>query len=196
MEKNELYPIFLKTSAFKTLIVGGGEVAEEKLHFLLKSSPASNVKMVATFFRPATSDLASRYGVEMVEKAYEDLDLEGVQLVIAATNFKDVNNQVYTAAKAKGVLVNVADTPELCDFYMGGIVTKGNIKLAISTNGKSPTLAKRLRQFFEEVLPEDLTTLADNLNDYRKRLKDDFEYKVAAMNRVTAQLNAEEKIID
>lgn len=122
--------------------------------------------------------------------------LQGVQLVIAATNFKEVNHKVFSAAKAKGVLVNVADTPELCDFYMGGIVTKGNIKLAISTNGKSPTLAKRLRQFFEDVLPDDLTALADNLNEYRKRLKDDFEYKVAAMNRVTAELNAEEKIID
>lgn len=196
MEKNELYPVFLKTSVFKTLIVGGGEVAEEKLHFLLKSSPASNVKLVATFFRPATRDLATRYGIEMVEKIYEDSDLEGVQLVIAATNYKEVNHQVFSAAKAKGILVNVADTPELCDFYMGGIVTKGNIKLAISTNGKSPTLAKRLRQFFEEVLPDDLTALADNLNEYRKRLKDDFEYKVAAMNRVTAQLNSEEKIID
>lgn len=191
MEKNELYPVFLKTTAFKTLIVGGGEVAEEKLTFLLKSSPASQVKMVATFFRPNTSELIQKFHIEHFEKLYDEQDLEGVQLVIAATNFPDVNLQVYREAKKRGILVNVADTPDLCDFYMGGIVTKGNVKLAISTNGKSPTLAKRLRQYFEAVLPDDINKLAENLNTYRKQLKGDFEFKVTEMNRVTERLNTQ-----
>ena len=189
MEKNELYPVFLKTTAFKTLIVGGGEVAEEKLTFLLKSSPASQVKMVATFFRPNTTELIQKFHIEHFEKLYDEQDLDGVQLVIAATNFPDVNLQFYRDAKKRGILVNVADTPDLCDFYMGGIVTKGNVKLAISTNGKSPTLAKRLRQYFEAVLPDDINTLAENLNTYRKQLKGDFEFKVTEMNRVTERLN-------
>jgi len=81
--------------------------------------------------------------------------------------------------------VNVADTPDLCDFYLGGIVTKGNLKIAISTNGKSPTAAKRLRQLLEEVLPEEIDDLLDNLNAYRDTLKGDSEYKVKAMNEIT-----------
>ena len=82
----------------------------------------------------------------------------------------------------------MADTPDLCDFYLGGIVTKGNLKVAISTNGKSPTAAKRLRQLLEDVLPEELDDLLDNLNAYRETLKGDFEYKVKAMNEITEGL--------
>ena len=81
--------------------------------------------------------------------------------------------------------MNVADNPPYCDFYMGGIVTKGNIKIAISTNGKSPTLAKRLRQFFEEVIPENINDLAENLNSFRKTIKGDFQEKVDTLNDLT-----------
>ena len=85
-------------------------------------------------------------------------------------------------------MVNVADNPPYCDFYMGGIVTKGNVKVAISTNGKSPTTAKRLRQFFEDVLPENIDDLVKNLNTYRDTLKGNFEEKVEALNEFTKEL--------
>jgi precorrin-2 dehydrogenase/sirohydrochlorin ferrochelatase len=71
---------------------------------------------------------------------------------------------------------------------MGGIVTKGNLKIGISTNGKSPTVAKRLRQWLEEVLPEEIDPLLETLRKYRKTLKDDFEFKVKEMNKVTASI--------
>jgi precorrin-2 dehydrogenase/sirohydrochlorin ferrochelatase len=71
---------------------------------------------------------------------------------------------------------------------MGGIVTKGNIKIAISTNGKSPTLAKRLRQFFEEVIPDNIDELAENLNTFRKTIKGDFSNKVTVLNKLTEKL--------
>lgn len=71
---------------------------------------------------------------------------------------------------------------------MGGIVTKGNVKLAISTNGKSPTTAKRLRQFFEEVLPDDMNDLVENLNKYRNSIKATFEEKVKKLNELTEEL--------
>jgi len=85
-------------------------------------------------------------------------------------------------------LVNVADNPPFCDFYMGGIVTKGNVKIAISTNGKSPTIAKRLRQFFENVIPENIDDLVKNLNKYRDTLKGDFDEKVKTLNEFTKSL--------
>ena len=156
MERNNLYPIFLKMYQLQTLIVGGGNVALEKLSLLLKSSPNANVQMVATFFREETIVLANEFNVQMITIAYDASFLNNKDLVIAATDKPEVNKQIYKDAKSRNLLINVADTPELCDFYLGGIVTKGNIKIAISTNGKSPTMAKRLRQFFEEVIPDEI----------------------------------------
>ena len=97
----------------------------------------------------------------------------------------DFQNIFHHDAKSKQLLVNVADTPELCDFYLGGIVTKGNVKVAISTNGKSPTMAKRLRQFFEEIIPENIDDLVENLNIYRRGIKGNFSQKVSKLNNLT-----------
>ena len=90
--------------------------------------------------------------------------------------------------KKRHLLVNIADTPDQCDFYMGGIVTKGNVKIAISTNGKSPTTAKRIRQFLEDIIPEDINELVLNLNTFRKKIKGNFEEKVERLNEVTKGL--------
>lgn len=188
MERNNLYPIFLKMHQLQTLIVGGGHVALEKLTFLLKSSPNANVQMVAPFFRDDTIALAKQFDVKMSTISYDEVFLVDKDLVIAATNNHKVNKQIYKDAKNRNLLINVADTPDLCDFYLGGIVTKGNIKIAISTNGKSPTMAKRLRQFFEDVIPDDINLLVENLNSYRKTIKGDFEKKVKTLNRITQSL--------
>ncbi|WP_028891810.1 bifunctional precorrin-2 dehydrogenase/sirohydrochlorin ferrochelatase [Tenacibaculum sp. 47A_GOM-205m] len=187
-ERNNLYPIFLKTATLKVLIVGGGFVAEEKLRFLLKSSPDAEVTMVAPFFREETIAMAQKGKVNMVTDSYNDTYLQGKHLVIATTDVPEVNIQVYKDCRSQNILVNVADNPPYCDFYMGGIVTKGNVKVAISTNGKSPTTAKRLRQFFEEVIPEDINQLVQNLNSYRKTIKGNFEHKVETLNKLTESL--------
>ena len=188
MEQNELYPIFLKTSQLETLIVGGGFVALEKLSFLLKSSPNSKVTMVSPFFRDETKELANKFGIKMIEDNYDPKYLSNKHIVIATTDKTDVNIEVYSHCKTQNILVNVADNPPYCDFYMGGIVTKGNVKIAISTNGKSPTTAKRLRQFFEEVIPENIDDFVKNLNTYRKTIKGNFEEKVEKLNEFTKSL--------
>ncbi|MCH3881794.1 MULTISPECIES: precorrin-2 dehydrogenase/sirohydrochlorin ferrochelatase family protein [Tenacibaculum] len=188
MEQNELYPIFLKTQQLETLIVGGGFVALEKLSFLLKSSPNSKVTMVSPFFREETKELANKFGIKMIVSEYQKSFLSKKNIVIATTDKVEVNIQVYKDCKEQNILVNVADNPPYCDFYMGGIVTKGNVKVAISTNGKSPTTAKRLRQFFEEVIPDNIDDLVQNLNKYRKTLKGDFEDKVEKLNEFTKSL--------
>ncbi|MDA0177444.1 precorrin-2 dehydrogenase/sirohydrochlorin ferrochelatase family protein [Mesoflavibacter profundi] len=187
-ERNNLYPIFIKMHSINTLIIGGGYVALEKLTFLLKSSPNAKVTMVANFFRPDVITLAKQFDVKLVKMSYHDSFLLDQDLVIAATDKPEVNQQIYNDAKANHILVNVADTPELCDFYLGGIVTKGHVKVAISTNGKSPTTAKRLRQFFEDVIPENIDDLVQNLNRFRKTIKGDFEHKVQTLNNVTKTL--------
>jgi precorrin-2 dehydrogenase/sirohydrochlorin ferrochelatase len=185
--RNNLYPIFLKAKALHTLIIGGGNVAEEKLHFLLKSSPDAKVTIVSPMFR-GTLALAKSFDVELIHDTYNDSYLKGKHLVIATTDVPDVNVAVYNDCKARHILVNVADNPPYCDFYMGGIVTKGHVKIAISTNGQSPTTAKRLRQFFEDVIPENVDDLVQNLNEFRKTIKGDFEQKVQTLNEFTKGL--------
>ncbi|MCL6267071.1 precorrin-2 dehydrogenase/sirohydrochlorin ferrochelatase family protein [Flagellimonas myxillae] len=188
MERNELYPIFLKVSNLNVLIVGGGNVGLEKLTFLLKSSPNAQVQMVALDFLGETVELAKKHQVEIVKERYHKKFLQGKHLVVACTDKPEINEQVYRDCREQSILVNVADNPPFCDFYMGGIVTKGNVKVAISTNGKSPTTAKRLRQFFEDVIPDNIDDLVQNLNEYRKTLKGNFEEKVEALNEFTRSL--------
>ncbi len=187
-ERNELYPVFLKVSNLNILVVGGGNVGLEKLTFLLKSSPNAKVQMVAPEYLEETLSLASGHNVQIIRDVYHKKYLEGKHMVIACTDRVEVNQEVYHDCRERSLLVNVADNPPFCDFYMGGIVTKGNVKIAISTNGKSPTTAKRLRQFFEYVLPERIDDLVQNLNEYRKTLKGDFEEKVEALNEFTKGL--------
>ena len=192
MSQNTLYPIFLKLHRLKVLIVGAGEVGYEKLSFMLKSSPDARITVVAKEVLAPVREQRPE-GLTIIRKPFEDEDTQGYHLVIAATNFRELNEQVRAAAKANGALVNVADTPELCDFYLGSIVTRGNLKVAISTNGQSPTFAKRFRQWLEASLPEDTDDLLQNLNEFRRRLGGDFAEKVRQLNRLTASLLAEEK---
>lgn len=191
---NELYPVFLKVHQLETLLIGAGNVGLEKLTFLLKSSPNAKVTIVSKdFLKEIVTIAKDNSNIKMVQDAYNDEYLNEKHLVIAATDDKEVNKKVYHDAKKHYLLVNVADTPEYCDFYLGGIVTKGNIKIGISTNGKSPTTAKRLRQLFEEIIPDDINEMVENINKYRDTLKGDFEEKVDALNKLTVGLMKKNK---
>jgi len=193
MEQNELYPVFLKLHNLNVLIVGGGNVGLEKLSFLLKSSPNANVEVVAPDFHLEIKVLAETHpSIKLTEAKFKKRMLKKRHMVIACTDDLAVNKRVYDLSRKRYLICNIADTPDLCDYYLGGIVTKGNVKIAISTNGKSPTTAKRLREFFEEVIPEDINSMVENLNEYRKTLKGDFEEKVKRMNEITASLKNKE----
>ena len=193
MEQNELYPIFLKLHNLNVLIVGGGNVGLEKLSFLLKSSPNANVEVVAPHFHLEIKVLAENHpSITLTEAKFKKKMLKKRHMVIACTDNLKINKKVYDLSRKRYLICNIADTPDLCDYYLGGIVTKGNVKIAISTNGKSPTTAKRLREFFEEVIPEDINQMVENLNEYRKTLKGNFEDKVKKMNEITASLKNKE----
>ncbi|MEL6924600.1 MAG: bifunctional precorrin-2 dehydrogenase/sirohydrochlorin ferrochelatase [Bacteroidota bacterium] len=193
--RNPLYPVFLKLHRLKMLIVGAGEVGYEKLFFILKSSPQANITVVATWVNPELSKLLEEgdYNVTVNLCPFDPKYIDGHDLVIAATNDRALNEQVQQAAKAKGKLINVADTPDLCDFYLGSIVTRGPLKVAISTNGQSPTFAKRFRQMLEEILPVEVEDLIGNLKVFRDRLVGDFDEKVKKLNDVTASLLEKEE---
>ena len=187
---NPLYPIFLRMDRLHILIVGAGEVGYEKLSFLLKSSPNARITIVAPFVSPEVQSLLSRFGNDIIihKRRFRHDDVINHQIVVAATNIHEVNKAVYCAAKRYEKIVNVADTPELCDFYMGSIVTRGDLKVAISTNGKSPTFAKRVRQVLEYVLPEETHQLVNNLKGIRDQLKGEFSFKVKELNKITKSL--------
>ncbi len=185
---NTLFPIFLRADRLKILIVGGGNVAEEKLHFLFKSSPDAHVTLVAPEISEVVMGYAGHHDITFHKREYQSQDIEFGDLVIAATDIKELNQKVRLDTRAAGKLINVADTPDLCDFYLGGVVTKGDIKIAISTNGKSPTLAKRLRQLLEINLPDELSVLADHLNKARPLFGKDFKRKVEKLNSLTETL--------
>jgi precorrin-2 dehydrogenase/sirohydrochlorin ferrochelatase len=185
---NTLYPIFLKTQQLQILIIGGGHVALEKLEFLYKSSPDAHVTMIAPFFRESTLDFIKDKTIEIIEDHYQSKYLINIDIVIATTDSPIVNQRVYIDCRAKNTLCNVSDNPPLCDFYMGSIVTKGNLKIGISTNGKSPTLAKRLRQWLEVVLPDEIDELLNYLQTYRDHLKTDLNGKIKALNKLTKEL--------
>ena len=146
LERNNLYPIFLKLSNLNVLIIGGGNVAEEKLSFILKSSPDAYVTMVSPMFRESTLELAKQGNVKLVKHRYNKRFLKGKHIVIATTDVPAVNVKVYKQCRKRNILINVADNPPYCDFYMGGIVTKGNVKVAISTNGKYVSFSRMLFQ--------------------------------------------------
>ena len=186
-QRNNLFPIFLKLEDLDTLIVGGGAVGLEKLNALLKSSPGSKVTLVAESFHDEIKRLASEFKkIKLVERSFRVRDLQSKDLVILATDDTGLHKRIRILARKKRLLVNVADTPELCDFYLGSVVTKGNIKIGISTNGKSPTMAKRMREFFEEVVPENANELLDNMRDIRQKIKGDFKHKVDVLNEITS----------
>ena len=164
-------------------------MALEKLGFLLKNSGNANVVLVSVEIDERIVALAEGFeNVELIQRQFHVRYLEDKQLVIVATDNSSLNTSIWREAKKRNILVNVADTPPLCDFYLGGIVTKGDLKIAISTNGKSPTFAKRFRELLEDTLPEELPELLDNLRVLRDRFEGSFTEKVKAMNRLTAEL--------
>jgi len=194
---NELYPIFLKVHTFDTLIVGGGDVGLEKLTFLLRSSPQAKVTLVGTEILSTIKELAQGHtNVTLIERPYFDEDLTEMQMVIIATENNALNREIRNEAKTRGLLVNVADTPDLCDFYLGSIVTKGDLKVAISTNGKSPTIAKRLKEVLNEVLPDEIDSLLQHMRAIRDQLKGSFGSKVQKLNHITEDLVSQQQQAD
>jgi siroheme synthase-like protein len=136
------------------LLVGGGNVGLEKLHSLLANSPGAKVSIVAPEIKDEIKKLVLRHpSCKIIQREFQYDDLNGKDLIILATDNRQLHEEIKAQAAKKGILVNVADTPDLCDFYLGSIVQKGNLKIAISTNGKSPTAAKRIKEVLHEALP-------------------------------------------
>ena len=189
VNKNQLFPVFLKLEKLRVLLVGGGNVALEKLMALLNNTPDAHITIVAPQIKEEIAALSKRHpNCILLHEKFSATYLEEKDIVICATDDKQLHATIKDLANAKGLLVNVADTPELCDFYLGSIVQKGNLKIGISTNGKSPTAAKRLKEVLNDALPGELDEVIENLHTVRTKLNGNFESKVKKLNELTRVL--------
>jgi len=172
-----------------TLLVGGGKVGKEKLKAIYQNSPGARVTLVAPQISREIRDMQEHFpALRIINRDFEEKDLEGKDLVILATANRTLNEGIRALARDRHILANVADTPDICDFYLGSVVRKGSLKIAISTNGQSPTVSKRLREVFEETIPEEMEQVLQNLRIIRGTLAGDFTQKVKALNRITSLL--------
>jgi len=143
-----LLPIFVKLRDRLVVVVGGGAIAAGKMESLFAAE--ARVRIVAPQVTPAIVQWIDQGRVEWKAKAFAPADLDGAYLVIAATSVPGVNEAVFSEADARGILCNAVDDIEHCHFYYGSVVQRGDLQIAISTNGKSPALAQRLRLQFEK----------------------------------------------
>lgn len=149
-----LFPAFIKLADRKTLIVGAGAIAEEKIQSLLAAQ--ARVTVVAPRATSAIQELAASRVIDWKRRAFKPSDVRGFFLVVAATASASLNHSVFLAARKRDLLCNAVDDPPNCDFYFPAVVRRGALQVAISTSGESPALAQRLRRELEENLEPSL----------------------------------------
>lgn len=163
-----LFPMFLKLEGRSCLVVGAGKIGESKIRSLLIAK--AGVRVVAPEATPAILSWARAGILTWEPREFRTTDLNGTFLVIAATSSVDVNDVVYREATRRQVLCNAVDDPERCDFYYPAVVRRGALQVAISTEGKSPALAQKLRREFERQLAPFYSGWIDQLGKIRNRL--------------------------
>jgi precorrin-2 dehydrogenase/sirohydrochlorin ferrochelatase len=194
----QMFPIFLKLEGRRCLVVGAGNVAEGKIRGLLDTRALIQVVAPNATFQIRRWDWEGR--LIWKPRNFDPRDLNDVSIVIAATNSHEVNSDIFREARLRNVLCNSVDDPENCDFYYPAVVKRGDLQIAISTNGRSPALAQRLRQELEEQFgPEyeawiaELGAAREQLNsadldpEARKRLLHQLASREAFNNRSAVQ---------
>ncbi len=163
------YPILINIQDKKCLVVGGGEVALRKTQTILEHG--ANVVCVSPAFCTELNTLSERGTIRTVRREYESQDLDDVYLVIAATDDAEVNEKVATEARKKKVLINVVDKPYLSDFIVPSYFRRGDIIVAVSTSGRSPALARKIKSELAGELKPEYAQLALIASDVRDELK-------------------------
>jgi precorrin-2 dehydrogenase / sirohydrochlorin ferrochelatase len=164
-----LFPAFLKLTNRRVLVVGGGAIAAQKIPGLLEAG--AQVHVVSPKLAPQLAEWVRNRQIDWSPKPFEHSDLDGAFLVIAATSLRDLNAHVYHEADRRNILCNAVDDIDHCHFYYGSIVQRGDLQIAISTNGKSPALAQRLRKELEEQFGPEYEYWLDWLGAAREALR-------------------------
>src|SRR5271168_2387757 len=164
-----LFPMFVKLEGRLVVVVGGGVIAESKIAGLLSAD--SRIRVIAPAITPAIAEWVRQRKIDWVPKEFEAHDLDGAFLIIAATSAAGVNEAVFREAEARGILCNAVDDIGHCHFYYGAVVQRGDLQIAISTNGKSPALAQRVRKELEKQYDEDYAVWLEWLGATREALR-------------------------
>lgn len=149
-----LFPIYLKLTGRRCLVVGAGNIAESKIESLHDAD--ADVTVVATRVSPRVQQLADNGEIHLHVREFTDADIDGNFLVVAGTDVPEVNRAVFAGAERRNIMVNAVDDPPYCDYYFPSIVKRGDLIIAISTAGESPALAQQLRKELNEQLPRDI----------------------------------------
>jgi siroheme synthase-like protein len=160
--------LFLKLDGKKCLVVGAGLIGLEKVESLLRCG--ASIRVVAPWAVERVQELSSEGRIEWLRRRFEPADVPGCDLVIAATNDREVNQAIFEEASCRSILCNTADDPPLCDFFFASVVQRGDLQIAISTAGQSPALAQRLRREIDAQLPADLGPWLDQLGQLRREV--------------------------
>ena len=163
-----LFPLFLKLEGRRCLVVGAGNVAQSKIRSLLDSG--AKVRVIAPQANTAVEEWARAGVITWEARSFEAADLEGTFLVIAATSSSAVNGTIFREAQQRNILCNAVDDPEHCDFYYGAIVRRGQLQVAISTEGQSPALAQRIRRELEAQLGPEYAGWVEELGKVREQV--------------------------
>lgn len=167
-----LFPVYLKLNAVRCLVVGGGAVAERKVLALLETG--CFITVVAPAISPVLTELNEQGLITVYQQEFTDDCLTELQtgrsLVFAATNDEDVNHQIFEQADRRGLMVNVVDDPEYCSFFVPAVVRRGDLSIAVSTSGRSPLLARRLREKLEVDFGPEYAIWVEILGECRARV--------------------------
>jgi len=161
-----LFPMFVKLEGRQVLVVGAGKVGEPKIAALLETG--ARVRVVALQASSVVREWAQSGKIELKLRAFTADDLAGAFLAIVATNSRSLNERVYYEAQRQGVLCNVVDVPDLCDFFYPAVVRRGDLQIAVSTAGQSPSLAQKIRQQLEKQFGPGYAAWVAELGETRK----------------------------
>lgn len=162
------FPAFLKMEHAKVLLVGGGTIAREKLEKLFAFT--SDITLISLEFSPEIQALIQTHHLSFAEKAYEKGDIEGFDIVIVATNTQALHKEIYEESRASRILVNSVDYTAYCDFIFPSYVKKEDLTIAFSTGGASPAFAKKIREHFEVLIPDEVGPFLTKMKGLRKTL--------------------------
>ncbi len=161
-----LFPMFLKLEGRQCLVVGAGKIGEPKIGGLLETG--ARIRVVALEASPAVREWAREGKLELELRAFSADDLDGAFLAVVATNSRSLNERVYHEAQRRGVLCNVVDVPDLCDFFYPAVVRRGDLQIAVSTSGQSPSLAQTIRKQLEKQFGPGYAQWVAELGETRK----------------------------
>jgi precorrin-2 dehydrogenase/sirohydrochlorin ferrochelatase len=161
-----LFPMFMKLTGRQCLVIGAGKVGEPKIGGLLDTG--ARIRVVAITATDAVRDWARAGKIELELRPFSNNDLDGAFLAVVATASRTLNERVYREAQHRGVLCNVVDVPDLCDFFYPAVVRRGDLQIAISTAGQSPSLAQKLRQQLEKQFGPGYASWVAELGETRK----------------------------